>query len=87
MSVAKKADVQNPPILRFYRYLPQLETEVQQELKTIAQTPPYESVQIVHMEEKILNHCLGYGDSLPRDGGTGKTVYLFKSDEKIPGLI
>ncbi|MCS5545328.1 MAG: hypothetical protein NZ867_00810, partial [SAR324 cluster bacterium] len=61
-----------------------LETEVRQELKTIAQTPSYESVQIVHMEEKILDHCLGYGDSLPRDGGTDKTVCLFKSHAKYP---
>ena len=36
---------------------PTLEKEVRQELKTIAQTPPYESVQIVHKEDKILDHA------------------------------
>jgi len=64
-----------------------LETEVRQELKTIAQTPPYKSVQIVHMGEKILDHCLGYETPYRETAERIRQFVCSNHTQNITGLI
>lgn len=64
-----------------------LETEVRQEFETIAQTPPYKSVQIVRMAEKILEHCRGYDTPYREVAEQVRQLVYSNHTLNIPALI
>ena len=64
-----------------------LETEVRLEFETIAQTPPYKSVQIVSMAENILEHCRGYETPFREVAEQIRQLVYSNHTRKIPGLI